>query len=131
MLRNLPTVHCRSLAKVENGQGLQKTIPSFSPDVVVMDVMMPGFGGFDVCRSIKTHPATAYLPVRLARYGGVEFTVVMPVPAMRSSKPWTMCSQAKHQGRDCTVCFHAEQAKGGYQNDQRHNSSLADRGRSG
>lgn len=34
-------------------------------DIVLLDVMMPGMNGFDVCRAIKAKPAAAYLPVIL------------------------------------------------------------------
>jgi len=36
---------------------------SFAPDVVLLDLMMPGMDGFEVCRRIKEDPATAAVRV--------------------------------------------------------------------
>jgi two-component system cell cycle response regulator len=41
------------LAKMEQG----------IPDIVLLDVMMPGMDGFEVCRRIKSNPKTAHVPV--------------------------------------------------------------------
>jgi twitching motility two-component system response regulator PilH len=35
------------------------------PDLILLDVVMPGRDGFQTCRSIKKHPATAQTPVIL------------------------------------------------------------------
>ena len=34
-----------------------------APDLILLDVMMPGMSGYDVCRKLRDNPATAVLPV--------------------------------------------------------------------
>lgn len=36
---------------------------SHPPDLVLLDIMMPEMSGFEVCRALKTNPATAEIPV--------------------------------------------------------------------
>ena len=43
-------------------EALQK-VRNEQPDIVLLDVMMPGMDGFEVCRRIKRDSATAHIPV--------------------------------------------------------------------
>jgi two-component system, cell cycle response regulator len=46
-----------------NGLEALAKIEEHEPDIVLLDVMMPGMDGFEVCRRIKQSPRTAHLPV--------------------------------------------------------------------
>lgn len=48
-----------------DGQEALASIASALPDVVVLDVMMPGIDGFEVLRRIRADEAAAHLPVIL------------------------------------------------------------------
>jgi adenylate cyclase len=40
------------------------------PDVVLLDVVMPGIDGYEVCRRIRDNPATAFLPIIMITASG-------------------------------------------------------------
>jgi len=46
-----------------NGVDALARVAETAPDIVLLDVMMPGMDGFEVCRRIKSDPKTAHLPV--------------------------------------------------------------------
>lgn len=46
-----------------NGVDALETIQRKQPDIVLLDVMMPGMDGIEVCQRIKSNPATQHIPV--------------------------------------------------------------------
>ena len=40
-------------------------IAATPPDLVLLDIMMPGLSGCDVCRQLRADPVTALMPVVL------------------------------------------------------------------
>ncbi len=53
------------VASVEAGEQALAEFARFQPDVVLLDVMMPGMNGFEVCRRLKSNPETRLTPVVL------------------------------------------------------------------
>jgi len=51
------------LATAENGWQAIEQAKTLQPDVILLDVMMPGMNGFEVCRSIRDHEPLAEVPI--------------------------------------------------------------------
>jgi DNA-binding response OmpR family regulator len=47
----------------QDGEGALKEIREKEPDLVILDVMLPGMSGVDICRRIRQNPETANLPI--------------------------------------------------------------------
>ena len=48
-----------------NGEDAFKLAVESSPDLIILDVMMPGQGGVETCRALKADPRTSGIPVIL------------------------------------------------------------------
>jgi len=46
-----------------NGPEALERVAADDPDLVLLDVMMPGMDGYEVCRRLKADPNTAHIPV--------------------------------------------------------------------
>lgn len=46
-----------------NGEQAIETVKYEQPDLILLDVMMPGMDGFEVCQQLKTDPSTQDIPV--------------------------------------------------------------------
>jgi CheY-like chemotaxis protein/class 3 adenylate cyclase/DNA-binding CsgD family transcriptional regulator len=52
-----------SVASAGSGEEALEQIARLVPDLVLLDVVMPGMDGFEVCREIRSHAATQVLPI--------------------------------------------------------------------
>ena len=50
---------------------------SFSPDLIILDLMLPDRSGFDVCKNLKSNPATQEIPVLILSARGEEFDRIL------------------------------------------------------
>ncbi len=65
LLADLLAVKGYAVVTAASGEeGLQK-VAQHRPDLVLLDIMMPGLNGYEVCRAIRADPATGVLPVVL------------------------------------------------------------------
>lgn len=53
------------VSSATNGYDALAAVARDHPDLVLMDVRMPGLDGFDACRALKSDPATRLIPVVL------------------------------------------------------------------
>lgn len=59
---------------VGDGSVVLDTVEEFQPDLIVLDIMLPGMSGLEVCRRLRTHSAT---PVIMLTARGEEIDRVL------------------------------------------------------
>lgn len=52
-----------SVMSATNSDEAQEKIDKIKPDLIFLDVILPGKSGFEVCRELKTNPSTSKIPV--------------------------------------------------------------------
>ncbi|MEO8756015.1 MAG: response regulator, partial [Casimicrobiaceae bacterium] len=63
LLADLLAVKGYGVATAANGEEALAQVAAVNPDLILLDVMMPGMSGYDVCRKIRENPDTALLPI--------------------------------------------------------------------
>jgi signal transduction histidine kinase len=63
LLVDLLEAHQFSVITASSGEEALRLIAMEYPDLILLDVMMPGMNGYDVCKRIRENPATALLPI--------------------------------------------------------------------
>jgi sigma-B regulation protein RsbU (phosphoserine phosphatase) len=62
LYQTLETTGCKLLV-AKNGEAALAIAQKAAPDLILLDIMMPGIDGFEVCRRLKNNPDTANIPV--------------------------------------------------------------------
>ena len=65
LLRDLLEAQGHEVIEAVDGSEALQQVATTAPDVVLLDIGMPGMDGFEVCRHIKAEPTTASIPVLL------------------------------------------------------------------
>ncbi|WP_414549023.1 response regulator [Anabaena sp. CCY 0017] len=55
--------HNYQVRKAINGQAALKSVSTLPPDLIILDINMPGMGGYEVCEYLKNDPKTSAIPV--------------------------------------------------------------------
>jgi len=51
------------IAVAANGREALDKVPGFQPDLILLDIMMPKLSGFEVCKTLKSDPATKHIMI--------------------------------------------------------------------
>ena len=49
--------------EAEDGESALVSVERDPPGLILLDVLMPGMDGFEVCRRVRTDPETAHIPI--------------------------------------------------------------------
>jgi class 3 adenylate cyclase len=66
LIGDLLTSRGYTVCTAASGEEALAKVAAEKPDLVVLDIMMPGMSGYDVCRKLRADPETALLPIVLA-----------------------------------------------------------------
>lgn len=61
---------------VASGEEALKSLKSSTPDLVLLDLMLPGVDGLDVCRQLKRNAQTGQIPIIMLTAKGEEADIV-------------------------------------------------------
>lgn len=65
MLGALLSVDAYDIQFAGSGEELLRSLPEINPDVILLDVMMPGLDGFEVCKRIRAQEQWQHIPIIL------------------------------------------------------------------
>ena len=61
-----------AVVAAESGEAALELVAAQAPDLVLLDIVMPGIDGYEVCRRLRANPATEVLPVVMITSSGTQ-----------------------------------------------------------
>ena len=55
-----------------NGEDALTEVQNNPPDIIILDVVLPGMSGFEVCRELKANPPTKKIPIIICSTKGTD-----------------------------------------------------------
>jgi len=73
---NLQMNGFQSIVAVKSGERGIRLAGRLHPDLILLDIMLPGISGLEVCRKLKSSPRTASIPIVMLTAKGEESDIV-------------------------------------------------------
>ncbi|GAB4342136.1 MAG: response regulator [Cyanobacteria bacterium] len=61
-----------NVTAVGSGEEATQVLDAKLPDLIVLDVILPGQSGFEICRELKKHEATKAIPIIICSTKGTD-----------------------------------------------------------
>jgi len=75
----------------DNAEEIEKTIDVLKPDIIIMDMLLSGMDGRDVCRELKKNPSTSNIPLlMISAHPNAQSTCLEAGADYFLSKPFDM-----------------------------------------
>ena len=62
---------------VESGEKALEAVRTIGPDVILLDLMLPGVDGLEVCRQLKRVPETSQIPIVMITAKGEDVDIII------------------------------------------------------
>jgi len=63
MLKTMLELKSYTVSIRDNAEGIENTIYDLKPNVIIMDMLLSGMDGRDICRELKKNPSTSHIPL--------------------------------------------------------------------